>query len=172
MSRGRDRLEASSTLCHAHHLCVHVVTDTPPRDRYLLHSLGPVCLFGRTPSCGVVIRVSDLVHSVTPPPIHVFFMLHRPRVVERTTLKVRSDAQSFPTHCASWRSWHLFTFMARIGLSSAPVLSEDVSPPCRPVTWSGQHTARFLIARHGDHVCASGAVLLNNPFPQPRTLLL
>ena len=67
MSRGRDRLEASSTLCHAHHLCVHVVTDTPPRDRYLLHSLGPVCLFGRTPSCGVVIRVSDLVHSVTPP---------------------------------------------------------------------------------------------------------
>ena len=121
MSRGRfDRLGASSTLCHAHHSCVHIVTDTPPRDRYLSHSLGPVCLFGRTPSCGVVIRVSDLVHSVTPPPIHVFFMLHRPRVVERTTLKVRSDAQSFPMHCASWRSRYLFTFMARIGLLSAP----------------------------------------------------
>lgn len=31
MSRGRiDRLRASSTLCHAHHSCVHVVTDTPP----------------------------------------------------------------------------------------------------------------------------------------------
>ena len=105
MSRGRfDRLGASSTLCHAHHSCVHIVTDTPPRDRYLSHSLGPVCLFGRTPSCGVVIRVSDLVHSVTPPPsmCSSCFIVH----VWWNAQHSRSDQMPNPSQCIVLRGVH------------------------------------------------------------------
>ena len=140
----------SSVSWHGH--VGHIGIDVP-RDRYLSHSIGPVCLFGCTPSCGVVLRVSYLVHIVLPPPIHVFFMLHRPRVVERTTLKVRLNTQSSPTHCASWRSWHLFTFMVRIEPLSA------LCPPRRRLACMStydmgdtRHTARIL-NRVGTHGC-------------------
>lgn len=69
MSRGRfDRLGASSTLCHAHHSCVHIVTDTPPPVTGTCHTALVLCVCLGVHRLAVWLFECQIWFIVLPPP--------------------------------------------------------------------------------------------------------
>lgn len=106
MSRGRfDRLGASSTLCHAHHSCVHIVTDTPPPVTGTCHTALVLCVCLGVHRLAVWLFECQIWFIVLPPPPSMCsscFIVH----VWWNAQHSRSDQMPNPSQCIVLRGVH------------------------------------------------------------------
>ena len=153
----------------------------PLRDRACHTALVPVCPFGRTPSCDVVLRVPDLVHGASS-------MCSSCLIVHVWWNAQHSGSDQIPNppqqrivlrgvHGICSRPWPGLNL--RVPLSSPKTSRLHV----KPVTCSDQHTARILnrVETNGclmspHHTSRRSCLCLGGhsvqrPPPQPRTLM-